>query len=228
MDTPLQHIAIIPDGNRRWARKRGLPTLEGHRRGMNKGKELVAWAGKRGIRYVSAWAFSTENWNRSAEEVSYLMNLFLEAFVREVDAYHAQGVRMRVIGRREGLSPTLQKGIKDTQRKTDANTGVQFNIFLNYGGHAEIVEAARKLVAEGCKPDDVTEETFAAALWTAEIPPPDLIIRTGGEQRLSGFMSWPSAYSELLFLEKFFPDLEEADLDAALEEYHSRERRFGK
>lgn len=224
----LRHLAFILDGNRRWAKTKGLPTLEGHRRGYDNLKTIGLACLERGVEHVSAFVFSTENWNRSAEEVSYLMDLLHKAIADELGFFMEHDVRLRVIGRRDRLSDKLRAAIADAEAKTAKNGRGQMNLCLNYGGRAEIVDAVKTLVADGVRPDDVTEEALAAKLWTAGIPDPDLIIRTSGEHRLSGFLTWSGVYSELLFVEKHWPDFSAEDLDAALAEYARRERRFGK
>jgi undecaprenyl diphosphate synthase len=226
--TTVRHLAIIPDGNRRWAKANGLPTLEGHRRGYDKIKEIGLRCLERGIPMLTVFAFSTENWKRSEEEVSYLMGLLRHALEKDVEFYLKEGIRLRVLGRREGLSAELRQAIDAAEAKTAGGGRGQINICLNYGGRAEIVEAVKRLLAEGAKAEEISEEFFAQRLWTAGIPDPDLIIRTSGERRLSGFLTWESAYSELLFVEPHWPAFDEATLDAALSDFAERERRFGK
>ena len=228
MSTSVRHLAIILDGNRRWAKGRGLPTLEGHRRGYDNVKTIGLAALDRGIDHLSVFAFSTENWSRSAEEVGYLMDLLHHALTSEVGFYIEERIRLRIIGRREGLSDKLVAAIDDAEKRTSEGDRGQLNLCINYGGRAEIVDAMKRIAAEGRRPDEITEELLSASMWTAGIPEPDLIIRTSGEQRLSGFLTWSGVYSELLFVEKHWPDFDEKDLDAALEEYARRERRYGK
>lgn len=223
----MKHLAIIPDGNRRWAKDEGLPSFEGHRRGYEAFKVIGEAALERGIQHMSFWAFSTENWKRTEEEVGYLMDLLLHALTKDVDFYHEKGIRLKVIGRREGLSEKILRAIESAEAKTDKNVNGQINILLNYGGQAEIVDAVKELVASGVAPEDVTEELIGKSIWLKDVPSPDLIIRTSGEQRLSGFMSWSGAYSELLFVEKHWPAFTEEDLDAAITNFEQRERRFG-
>lgn len=224
----VKHLAVILDGNRRWAKERGLPTLEGHRRGYDNLKRVGVAAFDRGVEFFTAFVFSTENWKRSEEEVAYLMNLLHHALANEIGFFMEHDVRMKVLGRREGLSEKLVSAIEDAERKTAGNKRGQMNFCLNYGGRAEIVDAARRIAAEGLSPETITEELFASHTWSAGIPDPDLIIRTSGEHRLSGFLTWAGVYSELLFLDSHWPDFDEATLDAALAEYERRERRFGK
>jgi len=223
----LKHLAIIPDGNRRWAKEKGLPTLEGHRRGYETFKSIGDLCIDRGIEYVSFWGFSTENWKRTEEEVGYLMDLILHALRSDLDFYHQKGIRLKVIGRRDGLPQNVARAVAEAEAKTDGNENGQINLFLNYGGHAEIVDAVKEIVASGIASEDVTEELISKTIWMKDMPAPDLIIRTSGEQRLSGFMSWAGAYSELMFVEKHWPDFGEKDLDAAIAEFDRRQRRFG-
>ncbi len=225
---PLTHVAFILDGNRRWAKSKGLPTLEGHRRGYDNLKTIGLACLERHIRHMTAFVFSTENWNRSAEEVSYLMDLLYKAIAEEIGYFVENDVRLKVLGSRERLSPKLRSAIEAAEARTADFRRGQMNLCLNYGGRAEIIDAVKSLCAEGVRPDQVTEELLASRMWTAGIPDPDLIIRTSGEQRLSGFLTWSGVYSELLFVEKHWPDFTEKDLDAALEEYGKRQRRFGK
>ncbi|MEK7105199.1 MAG: polyprenyl diphosphate synthase [Patescibacteria group bacterium] len=224
----LEHLAIILDGNRRWAKGKGLPTLEGHRRGYDNVKTIGLAALERGVKHFSVFAFSTENWKRSKEEVGYLMDLLHFALTSEVDFYMKHNVRLKVIGRREGLSDKLCQAIDEAEQKTANNTAGQINLCINYGGRAEIVDAVKQLVAEGVSADNITEELITSKTWMHDIPEPDLIIRTSGEQRLSGFLTWSGVYSELLFLEKHWPDFMVEDLEAAIAEFGDRERRFGK
>lgn len=223
----MEHLAIIPDGNRRWAKAHGLPAFEGHRRGYENIKTIGKAALARGVRRLTFFAFSTENWKRSETEVAYLMDLLHAALAKDVDFYLKEGIRLKVIGRREGLSEKLLAAIDAAERRTAGGAAGELRICLNYGGRAEIVEAAKALIRDGARAEDLTEEAFAARLWTAGAPDPDLIIRTSGERRLSGFLTWESAYSELLFVDPHWPDFDERTLDAALEEFARRERRFG-
>lgn len=225
---PIKHLGIILDGNRRWAKEHGLPTLEGHRRGYDNVKAVGLAALNRGVEHLTVFAFSTENWKRSEEEVGYLMDLLHHALTAEIDFYMDNDIRLRVIGRRDGLSEKLVAAIDDAENKTSGNARGQINICINYGGRAEIVDAVKAIVADGTKSEDVTEELVASKTWMAGIPDPDLIVRTSGEQRLSGFLTWCGVYSELLFVDVHWPAFGEADLDAAIAEFDSRQRRFGK
>ncbi len=224
----LKHLAIVLDGNRRWARAQGLPTLEGHRRGYDNVKTIGVAALARGIEHFTVFAFSTENWKRSAEEVAYLMDLLYLLLTTEIDFLKKHNVRLKVIGRREGLSEKIQRAIVDIETTTAGHTGGQFNVCINYGGRAEIVDAVKQIVSEGHRPEEITEELIASKIWMQGIPDVDLWIRTSGEQRLSGFLTWSSVYAELLFVPEHWPAFTEQDLDAAIAEFHDRERRFGK
>ncbi len=223
----LNHLAIIPDGNRRWAKGRSLPSLEGHRRGYDKVKDIGTWAIERGITHLSVWGFSTENWNRTAEEVGYLMNLIELALTKELKHYNSHGIRVQVIGSRDRLPENVLRAIDLVESETASNEKGNLYLCINYGGQAEIIEATKRLIEAGVSPEEVTAERITQETWLADVPPVDLIIRTSGEQRLSGFMSWSGGYSELLFLDKHFPDFEESDMDYALEVFEKRKRRFG-
>ena len=222
------HLGIIIDGNRRWAQKRGLPSFEGHRRGLEKVKEIGKWCKKRGVKILTLFAFSTENWDRSKTEVNYLMKLLGQALakknIKEIDK---EGIKIQVIGQREKLPSQLQEIIKKAEEITQNNKEGILNIALSYGGRAEIVEAVKKIVKKNPLPE-ITEDLISRNLWTAGEPYPDLIIRTAGEQRLSNFLLWQAAYSELYFSEKYWPEFTEKDLDEALRNYTQRQRRFGK
>lgn len=229
MPTPiLKHLAIIMDGNRRWATERGLPSLQGHRAGYERLKEMGDWCLDRGVEVISVFAFSTENWKRTDEEVGYLMDLLEEALTKEMDFFHSRNVRVKIVGSRERLRPSVLRVIEAAEEKTKDNTRATLAICFNYGGRPEIVDACRKIVSNGTPASEITEETIQQAMYWPEMPPPDLIIRTSGEERLSGFLLWESAYSEIYWCEKHWPDFDEKELDAALEEYASRQRRFGK
>lgn len=217
-------VGIIMDGNRRWAKTRGLPKLEGHRAGSEKLKETVRLVRAHAIAHLVVYAFSTENWNRESSEVSYLMDLFRELIEKEMRELGEEGIRIRFVGQRERFSKELQQLMSEREEETKQNTAVTVWICLSYGGRAEIVAAANKAAQEGL----VTEETLAKNLWTAGMPDPDLIIRTGGEKRLSNFLPWQTVYSELFFTESFWPDFREEEFDAIITEFAARERRHGK
>lgn len=223
----LKHLAVILDGNRRWAKENGLPQLEGHRRGYDKVKLFGDWCFNRGIDIITVWAFSTENWKRSAEEVSYLMDLIIIAVKRDLDYYHKKNIKIQIIGRREPLPVKVLAAIDNAHEVTKNNTGGILNICINYGGQPEIVDAVKKIIKNGHKEEDVNEELITSYLYKPELPFPDLIVRTSGEQRLSGYLLWESAYSEYLFLDKHWPAIEESDVDYMIEQFMQRQRRFG-
>ncbi|MFA6919077.1 MAG: polyprenyl diphosphate synthase [Patescibacteria group bacterium] len=223
----IKHLGIIMDGNRRWAKDNNLPPFEGHRRGYDKMKEAGQWCIDRGIDILTVYAFSTENWNRSQEEVSYLMDLLHFALTQEVPKFTEIGIRLRVIGSRDRLSDKLREAIDQAEEATKDNSKGTLNIALNYGGRLEIVEAMKKALAGGIKPQELSEKDISDNIWTAGQSDPDLIIRTSGEQRLSNFLTWQSVYSELLFVKCHWPAFSEKDLDEAIEEFNRRTRRFG-
>jgi len=226
MNKVPNHLGVIIDGNRRWARESGLPAFVGHRKGLEKVKKIVIWAKNRGIKILTFFVFSTENWKRSKTEVNYLMKLLGQAFNKKnIQKIHQEGIKIRIIGQRERLSKPLQKTIKDVEKLTKSNKEMVLNFALSYGGRAEIVEVIKKIIENKIPSDKITEETIKENLWTSDV---DLIIRTGREQRISNFLIWQAAYSELYFCPKYWPDFTEKDLDEALAEYTSRQRRFGK
>jgi undecaprenyl diphosphate synthase len=228
---PPSHVAIIMDGNGRWARARGLPRAAGHRRGADAVRRTVRAAGELGIGYLTLYGFSSENWKRPADEVDDLMKL-LRIYLRgEIADLHRNNVRLRVIGNRQRLAPDIISLIDHAEQQTAGNRGLTLVIALNYGGRDEITEAVRVLVddvaAGRLSSDAITEARIAGSLTTVGIPDPDLIIRTSGEKRLSNFLLWQSAYSELLFLDVLWPDFAKADLEQAITEFHRRDRRYG-
>lgn len=225
---PLRHLAIIMDGNRRWAKERGMSALEGHRAGYERLKEVGDWCLDRGIKTLSVFAFSTENWKRSEEEVGWLMDLLEEALTKELASFHEKGVCLKIVGRREGLRPSVVRAIENAETLTKDNTKATFALCINYGGRLEIVDACRKLVEKGMKAEAVDEAAIRSGLYWPDMPDPDLVVRTSGEERISGFLLWQSAYSEFYWCDKHWPDFDEAELDKALEEYATRKRRFGK
>lgn len=224
------HVAIIMDGNGRWAAKRGLPRTEGHREGLSAAKRIVAAASNFGVRYLSLYTFSTENWKRTQEEVGFLMALIRNHLSAELDFYRARRIRVVHSGCRDGLSADILAEIDSVQKDTSSFPGMVVNLAINYGGRDEILRAVKKLYApeeNATSRVNLTEGTIHQKLDHPEIPDPDLIIRTGGEMRLSNFLLWQSAYSELYFSESLWPDFGEQELKAALDEYASRDRRFG-
>lgn len=224
----LNHLAIIMDGNRRWAKERGLPGTEGHRAGHKRLKEVGDWCIEKGIGVLTVFAFSTENWKRAEDEVGFLMDLLEEALVKELDYFHSRGVRLKIVGRRIGLRPSIIRAIENAEEVTKSNTRATFVICINYGGRLEIVDACRSLLSKGVSPEEVDEAKLQACMYWPEMPEPDLIIRTSGEERTSGFLLWQSAYSEMYWTKKHWPDFDEVELDKAIEEYATRQRRFGK
>jgi undecaprenyl diphosphate synthase len=226
------HIAIIMDGNGRWARANGHPRHSGHRAGVTATRNIVEAAAERGVKALTLFAFSSENWNRPAEEVSSLMSLFLEVLQREVDALDKNGIQVRFIGARDQLSKRLQRRLASAEQQTAANQRMQLVLAVAYGGRWDIVQASRKLAEEIetglLSAKDVSEERLAKNLSLFGMPAPDLLIRTGGEHRISNFLLWDLAYTELYFADTLWPDFGAANLEKAIEFYAGRERRFGR
>lgn len=225
------HIAIIMDGNGRWAKMRGLPRVMGHKAGMKALKDTVRTCSDLGIKILTVYAFSTENWKRPQDEVNFLMNLLVEYMHKELFELHKNNVRIKVLGEVDVLPKETRKEIKEALKLTGNNNGLQFNIALNYGGRVEIVNACKRLceqVRNGLLDvEQINEEIFSRYLYTGEDPEPDLIIRTSGEQRISNFLLWQCAYSELVFVEELWPDFNKKVLLSAIWEFQNRERRFG-
>ncbi|ADA67487.1 undecaprenyl diphosphate synthase [Thermotoga petrophila RKU-10] len=224
-----QHVAIIMDGNGRWAKKRGLPRIKGHQRGAKVLHNTVKWSLEMGIKYLTAFSFSTENWKRPKEEVEFLMDLFVQMIDREMELLRKERVRVRILGRKEGLSEKVLKKWQEVEEKTKEFDRMTLVIAFNYGGRREILDAVESIlkdVSQG-KKIELTEETFRQYLYLPDVPDPDLIIRTSGEMRLSNFLLWQSAYSELYFFKKPWPDFTKKDFLRAIESYSKRERRFG-
>jgi len=220
-------VAIIMDGNGRWAAARGLPVAEGHREGARALRRTVEAAIELGVSSLAVYAFSTENWARPPDEVESILELMSETIDRELPDLAAQGVRTRFVGRRDRIPDTLQEKMAKLEEETASNERLLLWIAFDYGSRAELVEAAQRLVEDGLGAGEVSEEALAARLYAPELPDPDLVIRTSGEQRLSNFLLWQSAYAELVFTDMLWPDFGEDDLRAALDEYASRARRFG-
>jgi len=225
------HVAIIMDGNGRWAARRGLPRVEGHRRGIEAIRRTVRAAVEIGIRYLTLYSFSSENWRRPAQEVSDIMGL-LKRFVRhDLADLHASNVRVRIIGEREGLSPDIRVLLDESEELTKGNTGLTLVVAFNYGGRQELVRAFQRLAEEirggRLAPDAIDMDLVGRTLDTNDIPDPDLVIRTSGEQRISNFLTWQTAYSEFVFLPDFWPDFDRDTLRKAIDEYAQRDRRFG-
>lgn len=223
-----QHIAIILDGNRRWAKAKGLPTFFGHKKGMENAKKIVLHAQKMGVKVITMYGFSTENWSRSEKEVGYLMKLFENYIDKNIADYKKRGIRFRHIGSLKELPASLQKKIKHAIELTKDCSGIVANMALNYGGRDEIKRAIQKIVAEGIKAADIDFDLISARLDTVGLSDPDLIIRTSGEQRTSGFLLWQGAYSELYFPKVEWPDFDTDQFDKAIAEFNKRQRRFGK
>jgi undecaprenyl diphosphate synthase len=223
-----RHVAIIMDGNRRWARQRGLPEVEGHAAGVEAIRTLLRHAVRRGLPVVTVYAFSRENWARSDDEVRSLFALLEQAIRSETPELKSQGVRIRLLGRLEELPDDTRRSIDDALEETAAGSRLLLNVAFNYAGRTELVDAFRRIAASGADPATIDETTIADALYTAGLPDPDLVIRTGGEQRLSNFLIWQAAYAELYTTEVLWPDFGADALDAALLEFASRARRFGR
>lgn len=222
------HIVLFPDGNRRWAKQKGIASLEGHMHGYNNLLDFSEWCKNRGVKTLTAFGFSTENWNRTKQEVDYLMNLLEKCLVDNLEKYNKEGVKVRVIGQKERLPKSLQEAIKTTEKVTENNSKLFLNLAISYGGKWDILQAVKKIIKEGIDPDKIDEKVFEDHLSTAGLPAPDFIIRAGGEKRMSNFVLWQAAYSELYFSPKLWPEFSEQDLDEALAEFDRRTRRFGK
>lgn len=221
------HLGFIVDGNRRWAKARGLTARDGHVAGYETLKSVLLDVLSRGVKYASVYIFSTENWNRTPAEVTHLMNLFLKILRDDAHIFIANNIRVRVVGSKARLSGALLRAIDDIETLTDGMDGGQLVVCLNYGGQQEIADAVSRLVSNGLSEGAITPALIEQNLYTPDIPPCDMIVRTGGEQRLSNFMLWRSAYSELLFIKKYWPDMTKRDVTRILKEYAHRARRFG-
>ena len=223
-----KHIAIIMDGNGRWAKRRLMPRVAGHRKGVEALRGVIRACAERGVTHLTVFAFSSENWRRPQEEVTLLMELFLRALENEVARLHENDIRFRVIGELSGFSERIQTLIRDAEALTRNNSRLTFTVAANYGGRWDIVQAVKKLMAAGMAPEEVDEAALVQHLSMADMPEPDLFIRTGGEQRISNFLLWQLAYTELYFTETLWPDFDAAALDAAIVSFRARERRFGR
>jgi len=223
------HLGIIIDGNRRWAKKRGLPFFEGHRKGLDNVQKIGDFCAKKGIRILTLYTFSTENWKRSKKEVSYLMRLLKESLNKKnLQELHGKKIKLQIIGQKERLPQFLQKRIKEAEKLTRNNKERILNLAISYGGRPEIIQAVKNIIKKKIPANKITEDLINKNLWTAGLPYPDLIIRTGGAKRLSNFLTWQTAYSEFYFTKKSWPDFTEEDLDKALLDFSHRDRRFGK
>lgn len=223
-----RHIGLILDGNRRWARAHNLPLVEGHRQGYDTLHTILDAALDRGVEFVSAYVFSTENWGRASAEVKYLMNLILNVVTRDLDTLHEKGIRIVWLGSKQQVSKKVREAIEKAEKLTSHNTRGTFGLCFNHGGHREIAEAVQRLVADGIPVEEINEAKIAEYIDYPDVPPMDLVIRTSGEQRLSNFMLWRAAYSELAFTDTFWPDFSIDEFDAILADYAARGRRFGK
>ncbi len=225
------HIGVIMDGNGRWAKARGKPRTEGHVAGVKALRALVETCINYGVEYLTVFSFSSENWTRPKDEINFIFGLLRRFVASDLEQLHRNNVRVRIIGSREGLDASLRRLIDEVEGTTAGNTGLNLQVAFNYGGKAELVEAmralARRVAAGELKPEAITEDTITAALYTAGMPDPDIIIRTSGEQRVSNFLLWQSAYSEFVFVEENWPDFDERSFLRVIEEYSGRDRRFG-
>lgn len=221
----LTHLGIIADGNRRWAKEQGLPTIEGHKKGLEAIKTLVGAANKAGIKYLTFYVFSTENWGRSADEVSYIMKLAETRILKYAKELAENNARMLILGSKNKISPSLMSTIEEAEKVTEKCTGITVCFCFNYGGEQEIADAA-KIASE--VEGEITPETIRKHLYHPEVPDIDMVVRTSGEERVSGFMLWRSAYAEFMFIKKYFPAMQAEDIKEILKEYESRNRRFGK
>lgn len=227
-ETDLKHIAVIMDGNRRWAKEKNLPSAMGHKKGVDALKTTLRACKDFGIKYLTVYAFSTENWKRKKEEVDFLMELLAITLTNELAEMHSEGVVISFIGDISKLSDKLQKILANSVETTKNNTGVHLQIAFNYGARDEIVHAVKSIIAKGVKAEDITEEMISENLYTKNIPDPDLLIRTGGEKRISNYLLWQIAYSEILVTDEYWPEFGRDSLAEAVEEFKNRQRRFGK
>lgn len=224
---PPTHIAIIMDGNGRWAQKRGLPRLEGHRAGVKNLRSVIKYFSQLGLKYLTLYGFSTENWKRPKAEIEGLLKLLEEAINRETSELHKNGIKIRHLGRLDNLSTGLQRAITKAVELTRGNRGMTMSLAFDYGGRAEILDAVRRIIAEGISPQKIDEALFEDYLYTAGLPEVDLVIRTAGELRISNFLMWQAAYSEYYFTKVLWPDFNTKEVDKALLAYSQRQRRFG-
>lgn len=226
--SPVRHIAIIMDGNGRWATRRHLPRLAGHKAGVSALRRVVECAADENIEMLSVYAFSTENWHRPRTEVDGLMRLFWETIRSDLEKLHRDGVRLRHLGRLYDLAPDIQQAVRESMDLTKDNTRIGLNVCFNYGGRAELVDAVRQIIADGRQPETISEELISSYLYTRDLPDPDMVIRTAGEMRVSNFLIWQSAYSEYYATPTLWPDFGREDLMEALEAFQQRKRKFGR
>jgi len=227
MSKKLQHLAIIMDGNRRWAKEKGLASYKGHQAGRENVKKVIEWCQQSDIKILTLYAFSAENWQRPKREVDFLMKSFCQAFRQEIKELNKENIKINVFGRLSDLSNELQKLIKQATDLTKDNTQGILNLCINYSGRLELVDAFNSIKKQKASDQDINEEDIKHHLYGKDMPEPDLIIRTSGEKRLSGFLLWQAAYSELLFIDKYWPDFSKDDFDSAVDCFHQRKRRFG-
>jgi len=226
-DTNLKHVAIIMDGNRRWAKEHLLPSAMGHKKGVDSLKNVVKAAHKFNVEYLTLYAFSTENWNRNKDEVDFLMSLLASTIKNELGELHQNNVKLRFIGNIKGLNSNLQEILAEAETLTKDNTGVNLQIAINYGARDELVHAMRGIIKDNISPDEITEDTIKSHLYTKDIPDPDLLIRTGGEMRVSNYLLWQIAYCEIYITKKYWPEFGEEELAASIREFAQRHRRYG-
>ncbi len=227
-ETGLSHIAIIPDGNRRWAKEHLLPSVMGHKKGVEALKNIVKACAEFDVKYLTMYAFSTENWNRKKEEVDYLMNLLASTIKNELNELHENNVKLSFLGNLKQLNPELQNILAHASEKTKDNNGVNLNIAINYGSRDEITNAVKNIVSKGYKTEEITQDLISQNLYTNEIPDPDLLIRTSGEKRISNYLLWQIAYSEIYITDKYWPEFDKTELELAIQEFAKRQRRWGK
>ena len=224
----IQHIAIIMDGNRRWAKEKNLPSAFGHKKGVESLRNITRECDNLGIKYLTVYAFSTENWKRTKEEVDFLMNLIATTLNNELPQMHKEGVKISFIGDLSALNNNLLKVIVNSQDLTKNNSGVNLQIALNYGGRLEITNAIKNIIKDGKKEEEITEQMVNDYLYTKGIPDPDILIRTGGEKRISNYLLWQIAYSEVVVTDEYWPDFNANSLKKCIDEYYKRQRRYGK
>lgn len=228
MNNKIKHIAIIMDGNRRWANEHNLPSAAGHKKGVTSLRNVVRACNELGIKYLTVYAFSTENWKRSKDEVDFLMDLVAVTLKNELDDMDQEGVKISFIGDSSRLSKKLQKVTADAQIKTKNNKGVNLQIALNYGSRDEIVHAVKSIIDENIKSENIDEKVISEHLFTKDIPDPDILIRTGGEKRISNYLLWQIAYSEVIVVDEYWPEFDKCSLSKCIEEFERRQRRYGK
>ena len=226
-DLGPRHVAIIMDGNGRWATKRGLPRLAGHKVGIDKIQQVLQYLADNRVKFVTLYAFSTENWNRPLPEVRGILKLMEEALIKQTPQLHEKNIKVIHLGKIDRLEESMKLALQNAQDLTKFNTGITLNVAFDYGGRDEILEAVRSLIREQIQPEEINEALFSSHMYTHPSPDPDLVIRTGGELRISNFLLWQSAYSEYYHTPTYWPDLDDSELDLALKSYQSRDRRFG-